>query len=77
MSNLLRGKVKFFHNGAGYGFIQYFENDDLREIYTHHSKLKGCKKLKVGQYVRFTIGKNEHGPIAENVEPIFGGDKNA
>lgn len=71
MSNLIRGRTKFYNDAGGYGFIQYFEGDNLREVYTHHSKLKGCKKLKVGQYVRFTLGQNEHGLIAENVEPIF------
>lgn len=74
MSNLTekihKGIVMFWNYNFGYGFIEYVENGEIKKIYVHYSKLIGCKRLKKYQYVRFMIGSNEQGPIAEDVEVI-------
>lgn len=48
------GKVKWFNNDKGYGFIEYKENED---IFVHYSTINiiGYKTLSEGQYVEFTL----------------------
>ena len=48
------GKVKWFNNEKGYGFIEYKENED---IFVHYSTINcdGYKTLKEGDYVEFTL----------------------
>lgn len=70
MSNQIKGIVMFYNSAKGFGFVEYVINDEIKKIYVHHTKLIGCKRLRKYQYVRFTIGENEHGKIAENVEVI-------
>lgn len=67
----IKGRVVFYNSAKGFGFIQYSTDDGPKEIYTHYSKLIGCKTLSIGQWVRFTVGENERGQIAESVELIF------
>lgn len=71
MSNKTKGIVMFWNYNFGYGFIEFVENGEIKKIYAHHSKLIGCKRLKKYQYVRFVVGENERGKIAENVEVLY------
>ncbi len=50
----MRGKVKWFNNEKGYGFIEYKENED---IFVHYSAIKqeGYKTLTEGQIVEFKL----------------------
>ena len=50
----VRGKVKWFNNEKGYGFIEYKENED---IFVHYSAIKqeGYKTLTEGQIVEFKL----------------------
>ena len=50
----MKGRVKWFNNEKGYGFIEYKENED---IFVHYSaiKLDGYKTLTEGQYVEFNL----------------------
>ena len=50
----MRGRVKWFNNEKGYGFIEYKENED---IFVHYSAIKqdGYKTLSEGQIVEFTL----------------------
>ena len=50
----MTGKVKWFNNEKGYGFIEYTEKED---IFVHYSAIKqeGYKTLQEGQLVEFKL----------------------
>ena len=60
------GKVKWFSNQKGYGFIQ---TDDGKDIFVHFSAIQseGFKTLAQGQDVEFEISEGPKGPQAANV----------
>jgi CspA family cold shock protein len=62
-----KGKVKWFNDVKGYGFITSEENRS--EIYVHHSeiKLNGYKTLKAGEEVEFEMADGPEGLKAKNV----------
>ena len=71
MSNIYKGRIKFYKKNSGFGFLEYWDGKEKKSVFTHASQfMNGVKHLKVGQKVRFTIGENEHGPIAQNVEVL-------
>jgi CspA family cold shock protein len=63
------GKVKWFSNAKGYGFI---ERPDGEDVFVHYSAIKteGYKTLEEGQKVSFDIVDGSKGKQAENVELI-------
>ncbi|RCW52477.1 MULTISPECIES: cold-shock protein [Halanaerobium] len=63
------GKVKWFDEKKGYGFIEREDGDD---VFVHFSALQqeGFKTLEEGQEVEFEIVEGDRGPQAENVEVI-------
>lgn len=69
MSQKLIGKVKWFNDSKGYGFIS---RDDGADLFVHFSNISGggFKSLKEGQEVSFTEGEGRKGPQAENVEVV-------
>lgn len=62
----MKGRVKWFNNEKGYGFIEYKENED---IFVHYSaiKLDGYKTLTEGQYVEFNLVETPKGYQALDV----------
>ena len=60
------GKVKWFSNQKGYGFIQ---TDDGNDIFVHFSAIQseGFKTLAQGQEVVFEVSEGPKGPQAANV----------
>ncbi|MCB0343956.1 MAG: cold-shock protein [Bdellovibrionales bacterium] len=60
-----QGKVKWFDDQKGYGFIQQESGDD---IFVHHSEVEGGV-LKEGQDVSFEVGEGRKGPCAVKVNP--------
>ena len=60
------GKVKWFNDSKGYGFIEQENGDD---VFVHFSAIKqnGFKSLKTGEKVEFEITKGPKGPQASNV----------
>jgi CspA family cold shock protein len=63
---MAEGKVKWFNEEKGFGFIV---KDDGNDIFVHFSAIqsKGFKTLKEGQRVRFDVGEGRKGPAATNV----------
>lgn len=62
----VRGRVKWFNNEKGYGFIEYKENED---IFVHYSAISqdGYKSLTEGQYVEFNLIETSKGYQALDV----------
>ena len=60
------GKVKWFSNTKGYGFI---EQEGGEDVFIHFSAIQGegFKTLEEGQKVQFEITKGQKGPQAANV----------
>ena len=61
-NDLTSGRVKWFNNKAGYGFISVNDCEDNteRDIFVHHSEIKveqtQYKYLVQGEYVEFVVG---------------------
>ncbi len=62
----MRGKVKWFNNEKGYGFI---ECNDLEDIFVHYSAIfkEGYKTLKEGDIVDFKLIETSKGLQAIDV----------
>lgn len=60
------GKVKWFNDSKGFGFIQRKDGD---EIFVHYSAIRadGYKTLAPGQEVEFDVYDGQKGPEAQNV----------
>jgi len=62
-----KGKVKWFDDRKGYGFI---ECQDGNDVFVHHSAIQGSmeyKSLNEGQDVEFDITEGPKGKQASNV----------
>jgi cold shock CspA family protein len=61
------GRVKWFNNKAGYGFLKVVEDNGVEseDVFVHHSVIKVAKEqfryLVQGEYIDFTIGLLETG----------------
>ena len=63
------GKVKWFNNSKGYGFI---EQEGVGDIFVHYSAIQGMgfKTLREGQEVEFEVKDGPKGLQAENVTKV-------
>jgi len=63
------GKVKWFNEKKGFGFI---EQDGGKDLFVHYTGIisSGFKTLSEGQRVRFEVEDSPKGPKAKNVEVI-------
>lgn len=66
---MLTGKVKWFNNEKGYGFIL---KEDYEDIFVHYTAImdQGFKTLEEGQDVKFDLVTGEKGLQANNVNKI-------
>ncbi|MBA7597535.1 Cold shock protein CspD [subsurface metagenome] len=64
-----RGKVKWYSEEKGYGFIEMESGDD---VFVRFSAIleKGYKSLEDGQEVEFEIIEGDRGPEASNVKKL-------
>ena len=62
----MKGKVKWFNEKKGFGFIEREDGDD---VFVHFSAITGdgFKNLAEGQEVEFDVSDGEKGPQASNV----------
>ena len=66
----MRGRVKWFNNEKGYGFI---ECGDLEDIFVHYSSINkdGYKTLKEGDLVDFKLIETAKGLQAIEVNQVI------
>ena len=62
----IKGKVKWFNNAKGYGFIGHNGGND---VFVHFSSIvsEGYKSLQEGDDVEFEITQGQKGPQADKV----------
>ncbi len=62
----IKGKVKWFNENKGYGFIERSDGDD---VFVHYTAIQeeGFRTLFEGQEVEFEIVDGDKGPQAVNV----------
>lgn len=64
--NMVKGKVKWFSNQKGYGFITL---DSGNDVFVHHSAIQsdGYRTLQEGQTVELEVEKGPKGEQARRV----------
>lgn len=64
---MAKGKVKWFNNAKGYGFI--LPDSGTQDLFAHYSaiQMEGYKTLKAGQDVEFEILDGPKGQHAVNI----------
>ncbi len=70
---MAQGKVKWFNDAKGFGFI---EQDSGEDVFVHYSEIQtdGYRSLKEGQPVQFELAKADKGWRATGVRATGGDD---
>jgi CspA family cold shock protein len=63
---MAQGKVKWFNEAKGYGFI---EQDNGKDIFVHYTSIQaeGFRSLAEGERVLFDVAEGDKGQMATNV----------
>lgn len=71
MLTMIKGRVKWFNNEKGYGFIECSELEG-QDIFVHYSAIEcdGYKTLKEGDVVEFNLIRTTKGHQAINVKEV-------
>ncbi len=66
----MKGKVKWFNDRKGYGFIE--KGDGQGDVFVHHTAIStdGFRTLAEGQEVEFEVIQDQRGEKAINVTPL-------
>ncbi len=66
MADRIAGKVKWFNDDKGFGFI---EREGGEDVFVHFSSIRGegFKSLQEGVEVEFELGQGDKGPQALDV----------
>jgi cold shock protein len=66
-TTMASGKIKWFDNKKGFGFIA---QDGGQDVFVHHTNIQGAgfKTLNEGDTVTFEVVATDKGPKAENVQ---------
>ncbi|HOK07014.1 MAG TPA: cold-shock protein [Syntrophales bacterium] len=66
---MAEGKVKWFNEKKGFGFI---ESDEGGDVFVHYTAIQGqgFRTLVQGQRISFEIEEGKKGPAAAKVRPL-------
>jgi CspA family cold shock protein len=67
---MAKGKVKWFNDQKGFGFITPDEGG--KDLFVHHSEIQaeGFRSLQEGQAVEYEAVQDTKGPKATKVRPV-------
>jgi len=71
MAERNQGRVKWFNNSKGYGFIE--QSEGAGDVFVHYSEIvgQGYKSLDQGQMVEFDLVERPKGQQAEKVTKMM------
>ncbi len=66
----VKGKVKWFNDSKGYGFIT--PEDGGKDLFCHHTDIdmEGFRTFQEGQEVEFDVEEGPKGPAAKKVRSV-------